>query len=87
MSLSPLSQQFVNACARRRLAGPLLLFVAGHRPLAFALGQTLHVMHPLAALLGVDGCNARADDLSAPAGARRLETALARVAEAPEPIP
>lgn len=81
MSLSPLSQQFLDACARRRLTGPLLLFVAGHRPFAFVLGQTLQVLHPLTALLGVEGCNALADDLSAPDSARRLETALTRANE------
>jgi len=87
MSLSPLSQQFIDACARRRLIGPLLLFVAGHRPLAFALSQTLYVVHPLASLLGVEGCNALAIDLSAPDSARRLENALTQVAEPPESMP
>lgn len=81
MSLSPITQQFVEACARRQLAGPLLLFAASHRPLAFACGQTLHLLHPVAALLGTDLCGALAADLSAPDAARRLEDALARATQ------
>ncbi len=76
MSLSPFSQQLIHTCARRQLAGPLLLFVAGHRPLAFACGQTLYAMQPLAELLGVDACGELAADLSRPESARSLEAAL-----------
>ena len=76
MSLSPFSQQLVDACARRQLAGPLLLFLVSHRPLAFVCGQTLHLMQPLAGLLGIDACGEFAAELSQPDSARRLEDAL-----------
>lgn len=78
-------QQSLLALRRRELALPALLFVAGHRPLAFAAGQTLAVAAPVAALLDVTAVSEWATLLSAPEGADALHAALLRIAdEAPE---
>ena len=56
---------------------PALLFVAGHRPLAFVLGQTLLVLQPLAALLGAEGLRLWGELLSQPDGLGTLTERLA----------
>jgi hypothetical protein len=64
------------AIRRRQLATPFLLFLAGHRPLAFFAGQALHVTAPLGLLLGWGEIAGWADLLSAPDAAEQLEAAL-----------
>jgi hypothetical protein len=59
-------QQLTDLVARRRLTLPLQLFLAGHRPLAFFVGQLLYLTAPLALLAGWDGVNRWAAWLSAP---------------------
>ena len=65
------------ALERRGLAAPALLYLAGHRPLAFAAGQLLALVAPLAAALGLNGTMKWAHLLSAPEGVDHLQAALA----------
>ncbi len=58
------------------MAAPLLLFLAGHRPLAFVTGQLLHFSSPFGALLGLEGMNDWAELLSHPDGPALLESEL-----------
>ena len=74
--LTPTIQQSVTALARRQLLAPALLYTAGHRPLAFAAGQSLALAAPWAALLGIPAVDDWATLLSDPAGPGALETAL-----------
>jgi hypothetical protein len=69
-------QGFVQAIARHRMATPALLFLVSHRPLAFAAGQLLYTLQPVAELLSYHGCAEIASLLSSPNGARRLEAEL-----------
>lgn len=71
----------VDWLADRELATTALLFLTGHRPLAFVTGQLLHVAAPAATLLGIDRCTTWATFLSDPAGAARLEQALHHAAQ------
>ena len=77
---SPALPSWAASLARRNLAGPLLLFAAGHRPLAFVAGQMLHLMDPLVGLLGIGAwdreAGAWADLLSRPDGPDQLAAAL-----------
>jgi hypothetical protein len=57
---------------RRGMAAPALLFVLGHRPLAFAVGHLLAVAEPVAAVLGANGIGEWSRRLIAPGGADRL---------------
>lgn len=68
--------RLLNALQERQLGQPVLLFAAGHRPLAFVLGQCLHGLAPLAEIVGWDGCSAWATLLSHPDGAAFLEESL-----------
>ena len=61
---------------RWRLSHTLLLFLAGHRPLAFVASQGLYLVTPLADLLGVPALDRFAQLLSQPEGIRWLEQAL-----------
>jgi hypothetical protein len=74
--LTPTIQQTVTALARRQLLAPALLYAAGHRPVAFAAGQSLALAEPFAALLGVEAVGDWVALLSDPAGPSELETAL-----------
>ena len=65
------------ALGRRGLAAPALLYLAGHRPLAFAAGQLLALAAPLAAVLGLRQTMDWAHLLSTPEGVDRLQAALA----------
>lgn len=69
-------QQAINGIARRELIAPLLLFLAGHRPLAFVAGQTLHLAAPAGGLLGFDSWSEWAALLSDPRGPDMLLEAL-----------
>lgn len=66
----------LQAIRQHEMSAPVLLFVASHRPLAFVLGQMLHVANPMADLLGWSGCNDWANILSEPDGLSTLEQAL-----------
>ena len=80
-SLNPIVTPVIDALARRKLTAPALLFLAGHRPLAFATGQLLAVVAPLAALLGQSVVGDWAELLSDPAGPSQLEQLLGSQAE------
>ena len=73
--------EVVEAIRQRQMVMPALLFLAGHRPLAFVLGQTLLVLQPLAALLGADGPRAWGELLSQPAALDILTERLARLSQ------
>ena len=55
---------------------PALLFLAGHRPLAFVLGQCLHALTPFASMVGWENCTQWATLLSHQDGTRLLEERL-----------
>ena len=65
------------ALDRRGLTAPALLYLAGHRPLAFAAGQLLALAAPLAAVLGLPHTMDWARLLSTPEGVHHLQAALA----------
>lgn len=78
---APLIAPLAAALAQRGLASPALLFVAGHRPLAFAAGQLLALAAPLAAVLGAPHVMEWAYTLSTPEGVDSLQTALAKASD------
>ena len=55
---------------------PALLFVAGHKPLAFVLGQCLHALTPFASMVGWENCAQWATLLSHQDGTSLLEERL-----------
>ena len=65
------------AISQRRMVLPAVLFVAGHRPLAFIFSQVLLILQPMAALLGADGLASWAHLLSHPGGPAALSDRLA----------
>ena len=71
----------VDAIGQRQMVMPALLFLVGHRPLAFVLGQTLLVLQPLAALLGANGPAIWGELLSQPTGPSTLTARLALLME------
>ena len=87
--LSPTLPSWVTFLARRKLAGPALLFAAGHRPLAFVTGQMMHLVDPVVRLLGFSGwdreANGWADLLSAPDGPAQILAALESARTQPKP--
>lgn len=68
--------QIASVIHNRQLATPLLLLLAGHRPLTFAAGQFLLTLAPMCALLGWEKANEWADFLSAPNANQHLLAAL-----------
>lgn len=66
---------------RGRLALPVLLLLASHRPLAFVAGQSLFLLSPLDILLPAARLTKWAQLLSHPEGAQVLEQMLAAAAE------
>jgi hypothetical protein len=58
--------------ARRELLTPVLVLLASHRPLAFAAGQLLYLLDPLAALAGRPHLSAWAATLSDPVALAEL---------------
>lgn len=66
----------VDHLARRHLVAPTLLFLVGHRPLAFAAGHILAIVAPVAELLGQPSVTVWAEVLTTPQGLTDLETAL-----------
>lgn len=69
-------QQTIDGLARRQLTAPALLYLAGHRPLAFVAGQMLHIAAPIGGMLGFDALDSWATLLSDPQGPDRLLEAL-----------
>lgn len=76
--LTPTIRQSIAALASRQLLTPALLYVAGHRPLAFLAGQGLFLAEPITAMLGIGAVSEWATLLSDPDGPAELETALRR---------
>ena len=66
----------LSAIRQRRMVLPAILFLVGHRPLAFAFGQMLLILQPLAGLLGADGIGAWGKLLSQPDGPSALTERL-----------
>jgi hypothetical protein len=81
------AHQIARTVTGRKMATPALVFLLSHRPLAFAAGQLLYAVHPLAALLNVMDCAIVASVLSAPDGHSRIESALAKTEPQTEPNP
>ena len=77
----------LSAIRHRRMVLPVILLLAGHRPLAFTFGQVLLILQPLAALLGTDGLDAWARILSHPGGPAALTDRLADHLVCAEPTP
>jgi hypothetical protein len=73
---SPLAAPLAASLDRRGMATPALLYLAAHRPLAFAAGHLLAVAAPLAALVGAAQVQAWAELLLAPEGVESLAAAL-----------
>ncbi len=88
---SPTLPPWANFLARRKLAGPVLLFAAGHRPLAFVTGQMMHLVDPVVGLLGFSawdrGAGAWADLLSQPDGPEQILAALEAARSQPKDDP
>lgn len=61
---------------RWHLSHAVLLFLAGHRPLAFVIGQGLYLLTPFAELIGFGTAERFAQLLSQPEGVAWLEQAL-----------
>lgn len=72
-ALPPAIRQTIDAMMQRQLGLPALLFVASHQPLAFVVGQGMHLVAPLALLWGITSWGAWATLLSHPAGPAQLE--------------
>ena len=69
-------EQTARLLAQRQLGSAALLFLAGHRPLAFVGGQFLHMLTPFAELIGFGSCDAWAQILSDDDYLDQLEGAL-----------
>ena len=69
-------QQTIDNLARYEMMTPAALFVAGHRPLAFVVGQLCHGLAPFGALLGIAVVQEWAIVLSDPAATDRMLEAL-----------
>ena len=61
---------------RWQISHTMLLFLAGHRPLAFMMGQGLYLLAPLADLMGFAAPERFARLLSQPEGLAWLEQVL-----------
>ena len=71
----------LSAICEKRMVLPALLLLAGHRPLAFAFGQVLLILQPVAALLGGEGLGPWARLFSDPGGPSALSDRLAELLE------
>ena len=74
--LTPGVLRSLQGVAQRELSTAVLLFVAGHRPLAWLGAQALHLSAPWADLLGMAGWAEWATLLEQPDGLQRIEDAL-----------
>lgn len=72
---------------QRRMLLPALLFLVGHRPLAFTAGQALLLFTPLAQICGLNGLSAWASFLSQPDSHTALEAKLLALLETERPTP
>ena len=68
----------------KRMVLPAALFLAGHRPMAFTVGQLLLLLQPLAAFIGGDRIGAWGRLLSHPAGPAALGDRLNELLEEDE---
>lgn len=66
----------ISAAQAKELTQPLLLFLAGHRPIAFAVGQVLILGSPIGAMFGWHAIADWADLFSHPNGPSQLEQLL-----------
>ena len=66
------TDQLVQQMTKRKMLVPVLLFCLSHQPLAFLLGQSLHVIAPMTQLLGEQRLSTWADLLSDPDGPKAL---------------
>ncbi len=73
------------AICEKQMVLPALLLLAGNRPLAFAFGQALLILQPVAALLGDDGLGPWARLFSDPGGPAALSDRLAELLEEDRP--
>ena len=71
----------LSAICQRRMVLPAILFLAGHRPLAFTFGQLLLILQPLAMLFGSKGLDAWVRVLTHPSGPPALTDRLAELLE------
>ena len=71
----------LSAVRQRRMVLPAILFLSGHRPLAFTFGQVLLMLQPLAALLGANGLDCWVRVLTHPSGPPALTDRLAELLE------
>ena len=69
-------QWLVDTGKRWQLTDAALLFLTGHRPLAFAIGQGLHLLAPVAALAGIEALDELGNILSRSDGTAILHDAL-----------
>lgn len=69
------------AICQRQMVLPAILFLAGHRPLAFTFGQLLLIVQPLAVLLGSKRLDAWVRVLTHPGGPPALTERLAELLE------
>lgn len=74
--LTPAIQKALLVAKQKEMVGPLLLFLSGHRPLAFVTGQLLHLGSPFGSLLGMASMHDWATLLSHPEGPSLLEAEL-----------
>lgn len=74
--LTPSILNTIHLAQKRELRQPILLFLAGHRPLAFIAGQLLHLTSPLGAILGIPSIAEWATLFSDPKGPALLEQEL-----------
>ena len=70
------TEETLEIIRKRQMMLPILLFVTGHRPLAFVVGQLLHLVTPLALFVSQESIEEWAHLLSTPDGAVWLERSL-----------
>ena len=75
----------LSAICQRRMVLPAVLLLAGNRPLAFAFGQLLLILQPMAALLGGEGLGPWARLFSDPGGPAALSDRLVELLEKEPP--
>lgn len=74
--LTPSIQKTLTAARQKEMVAPLLLFLAGHQPLSFVIGQLLYVGAPFCTPFGLESVHDWASLLSHPDGPKLLESEL-----------
>lgn len=74
--LTPSIRKMLTAARQKDMAVPILLFLAGHRPLAFVTGQLLYMGVPFCTPFGLESVQEWASLLSHPDGPTLLESEL-----------